>query len=115
MKQRAAALMESKGLFGLRKDHGTKSVLTVKNNHLECCPIHGSVAFHPFHLNWARILQSATGKKDKRREKRVIDRRKNREKREGKGKRGLREIRAYPKTDIQLNVNCNTLPLCAAK
>lgn len=91
-------------------DHGTKSVLTVKNNHLECCPIHDSVAFHPFHLNW--ILQSKTARKI--REEKEDDRQKEKQT-EWKGERGLREIRAYPKTDIQLNVNCKTFPLCVAK
>lgn len=104
--------MESKWFLGLGKDHGTKSVLTVKNNHLEFCPTQGSVAFHPFHLNWARILQSKTEKKI--RGEKEGDRQKEKQ-REGKGKRGLGEIRAYPKKDIQLNVNCITFPLCVAK
>lgn len=104
--------MKSKGFFGLRKDHRTKSVLTVKNNHLECCPIYGSVAFHPFHLNWAWILQSKTEKKIKGEKE---DDRQKEKQREEKKRMGLRKIRAYPKTDIQLNVNCNTFPLCVAK
>lgn len=83
--------MESEGVSGVveeERDHNTKSVLTVKNNELECCPIHGSVAFHPCQSTRILIISfevpsdSAQRDRKKRQEerKRMIDRKKNREK-----------------------------------
>lgn len=80
--------MESKGVFGVveeKRDHNTKSVLTVKNNDLECCPIHGSVAFHPCQSTRILIISfevpSDSAQRDRKEErKRMIDRKKNREK-----------------------------------
>lgn len=80
--------MESKGVFGVveeKRDHNTKSVLTVKNNDLECCPLHGSVAFHPCQSTRILIISfevpSDSAQRDRKEErKRMIDRKKNREK-----------------------------------
>lgn len=66
------------------------------------------------HTNLDHFIRSALGfctarQKEKTGGEKEDDRQKEKQ-REVKGKRGLGEIRAYPKTDIQLNVDCDTFP-----
>lgn len=126
-KAAAGVVGGSLGYWRKSLDLGTKSMLIASNNNPERCPIHGSVAFHPYwspqiQIIWFELsLDSAQWDRKKRgRGRRIIHRKENRER--DRGKKGIgeeKDMRDYSLSKTHIYSikcwECNTFRSTAAK